>query len=177
MYMCVYVYKSHLVHCFFSSGQHSVTQLYLDKNVKHTLAFSNRVRAVNSQAAILSPSSCSPSNQLLTSINWILSQSGNQREAFFKVSKVWTQSNNNNQEVCYSSTDPFLASSFKNQHKTWQDAAGKIFKWHVILFSHLWMPCKKSSVKNQLWMKCLSSLEGTRLLVVKGAVKLFQSFL
>lgn len=30
-------------------------QLYEDKNVKHTLAFSKRARAVNSQAAILSP--------------------------------------------------------------------------------------------------------------------------
>lgn len=35
---------------------------------------------------------------------------------------------------------------------------------------------KKSSVKNQLWMKCLSSLEGTRLLVVKAAMKLVLVF-
>lgn len=38
------------------------------------------------------------------------------------------------------------------------------------------MPCKKSSVKNQLWMKCLSSLEGTRLLVVKGAAEVVSVF-
>lgn len=87
--MCACVYKLHLVHCFFSSGQHSVTKLYLDKKCETYLSIFQECpccKFSSSKPLPIQPLTFKPA------LNRVLPQSGNQSKAFFKVSKVWTLS-------------------------------------------------------------------------------------